>query len=396
MARKKIYFLSLASTIAALLATLLIASNLSSIQAVDRYALVQTAAMLSAFWVTTRIDYETHTIKSNGEKIKFSKIPFSYYLFALLGVASLYLIMGHDEGVTLTYLLFVVLYPLIFYKNEYLVIASMSEGGLNSVYISRIIKQILPATLAILTGSVDWTLVGTLLGLLASSIYLQVRLKHKINWVYINLCRDKKVPLELEPYRIGIAIAGGLAAMWYFERFSLFSIEPGLVSIAYFSLQITNTVAVLLAGTLATLQFNNSENSLGVLKRYWLTIVSCNFVLMGLAYLLIKLIYALLEFALIKNELLLHVGNNINFFAIYLMASIPTTTALFIGRMYVASGSFDSMMRFYVASLPVHFGFIGAGLITQNVELLAMHFFMGNSLYITLALLHKNPKKAPT
>lgn len=393
MTKKKVYFLSATSTIAALVATLLIATGLSSIQVVDSYALIQTAAMFSAFWVTTYIDCDTYNIKTDGAGIKSVKIPISYYLFAAAGVVSLYFIKGLNGYVEPIYMVYVVLYPLMFYKNEYFVISLMSENNITSVYASRIIKQILPATLAILTGSLAWTLAGFLLGLLVSSIYLQFYLKRKIKWVYIDFYHDNNILHELKRYRIGLSIAGGLAAMWYFERLSLSLIELGLVSIAFFSLQITNTVAALFAGTLATLQFNNSENSLSVLKRNWMVVILCNFVLMALVYWIIKTIYALLESATLTNELLSLVGNNIDFFAIYSMATIPTTTALFIGRMYVASGGFDSMMRFYIASLPVHFGFIGVGLIMQSAELLAIHLFVGNVLYSSLALLNDNSRR---
>ena len=75
------------------------------------------------------------------------------------------------------------------------------------------------------------------------------------------------------------------------------------------------------------------------------------------------------------------------------MAAMPITTALFIGRMYVANGGFDSMMRFYMASLPVQYGFISAGLFMQSAELLAMHWFAANLVYITLALLNNNLRK---
>lgn len=393
MTTRKVYFLSATSTIAALVATLLIATGLSSIQVVDSYALIQTAAMFSAFWVTTYIDCDTYNIKKDGAGMRYVKIPFSYYLFAAVGVVSLYFIKGLNGYVEPIYMVYAVLYPLMFYKNEYFVISLMAEKNITSVYTSRIIKQILPATLAILTGSLAWTLAGFLLGLLVSSIYLQFYLKRKIKWVYMDFYGDNNILHELKRYRIGLSIAGGLAAMWYFERLSLSLIELGLVSIAFFSLQITNTVAALFAGTLATLKFNNSENSLSVLKKNWMFVILCNFVLMALVYWIVRTIYALLESATLTNELLSLVGNNIDFFAIYSMATIPTTTALFIGRMYVASGGFDSMMRFYIASLPVHFGFIGAGLIMQNPELLAMHLFMGNVLYSALALLNDNSRR---
>jgi hypothetical protein len=393
MTRRKVYFLSTASTISALCGTLLIVSGLSSIRDLDSYALIQTVAMLSAFWVTTYLDSNTYIIKQYSEQSISERIPILYYVFAVMGGASLYLINVFNGYMWPIYIIYVTIYPLIFYKNEYLVISLLAENNINPVYVSRIVKQLFPAILAISTGSVAWTLGGFLLGLLASSAYMKFYLVRKITWIYTDFYSYNKLLYEWKRCQAGLLIAGGLAAMWYFERFSLSSIGLGLVSIAFFSLQVTNTVATLFAGTLATLEFNNSENFLKKLKKMWLVIISSNLFLMGVVYFSIKMISIILESFILTNEILKIVRSNINFLAIYSMAAIPTTTALLIGRMYVASGGFDLMINFYKISLPVHFGFICMGLIIQSAELVAMHLFMGNLLFCALALSNDKIKK---
>jgi hypothetical protein len=173
-----------------------------------------------------------------------------------------------------------------------------------------------------LTESVAFTVGGALLGLLVSSIFIQVNLKKKTTWTYKYTYHIENGQNEFNIYRMGLLIAAGLAVMWYVERLALSFIEPGLVSIAFYSLQITSAVAALLAGTFASIQFNKSENSLDTLKKYSFTIISINLILMGLVYLIIKEMNMLFSFVRTNNEIISLFRKNIDFFAIYSMASI--------------------------------------------------------------------------
>jgi hypothetical protein len=393
MINRKIFLLSTTSTIIALLAVILIANSISAISSVDNYALIQTSAMLSAFWVNTRIDYETSHIKSDKKSLRIAKIPLSYYIFSLVGIVSILMINSFHGKLLVICLVYVTIFPLLYYQTEYYSIALISENNLSAVYYSRMLKQLLPVILAIITRSVEWIILGAIFSMIISSVYLKICLKTKVKWIYVDICTKNNEWVKIKNYQIGLVIAASMAAMWYFERLSLSLIETGLVSIAYFSLQLTNTAASLIAGTLASMQFNNSNNILKLLKKNTLRILLGNVFIMILIYIIINIIGIWFISLEINSELLKVVKNNIHFVALYLIAAVPVSTALFLGRMYVASGSFDLMIKIYMISLPIHFLLIGIGLYIENSELLAMHLIVGNLIYCMLALNNRDPNK---